>query len=80
MEPALEPVGVAQGPQFAPRGHVRHLDGVLGEVEVAQDAIGDREAAIARSPDQGVEGLVVTDLCELHERSKHLASLDRATS
>ena len=57
MEPGLEALGIAQGPQLTPRHDERSLDRILGEVGVAQDPNRDRHASVADRASQGVEGL-----------------------
>ena len=37
MQPAIEPIRIAQGPEIAPRQEQRILDGVRGQILVAQD-------------------------------------------
>ncbi len=47
MEPRLEAIEVAQGGKLPPHLDEGHLDGVLGEVRVAQDPMRDEDAAVA---------------------------------
>ena len=65
--PGLEPVGLAQARQFAPRDDERPLDGVVGEIDVAEDPSRDPEQAVPMRPDQDREGVLVTALGQLHE-------------
>ncbi len=67
MEPRLEPIRVAEGPEVAPRGDQRGLDGVLGDIGVAQDAGGNRHASVSGRAGQGIEGVTIPLLCALDE-------------
>ena len=71
MEPRLEPVGVAQRREVPPHVDEGHLDRVLGEVGVAQDPMGDEDAAVADLTYEGAEGLLVALSRLVHDRSQH---------
>ena len=71
VEPRLEPIEVAQGGELPPHLDEGHLDGVLGEVRVAQDPMGDENAAVADLANQGAEGLLVALSRPVHDRSQH---------
>ena len=71
MEPRLEPIEVTQRGELTPDLDESDLDRVLGEVGVAQDPMGDEDAAIADLTNQGGEGLFVA----LFARS----TIDRST-
>ena len=71
MEPRLEPIGVAQCRKLPPHLDERYLDRVLGEVRVAQDPMGDEDAAVADLTNQGGEGLFVALSRLVHDRSQH---------
>ncbi len=45
VEPGIEAIGIPQGREISPGRHERLLDRVLRPVDVAQDALGDREQA-----------------------------------
>ena len=71
MEPRIESIEVAQGGELPPHLDEGHLDGVLGEVGVAQDPMGDEDAAVADLTNQGAEGLLVALSRLVHDRSQH---------
>ena len=71
MEPRLEPIEVAQRGELPPHLDEGHLDRVLGEVGVAQDPMGDEDAAVADLANQGAEGLLVALPRLVHDRSQH---------
>ena len=60
VEPRLKSFGVTEGADFAPGRDEGRLNGVLGQVDVAQDPTRDRHASVANRPGKGVEGLLVT--------------------
>ena len=72
--PGLEPVGLAQVRQFPPRDDERPLDGVVGEIDVAEDPSRDPEQAVPMRPDKDGEGVLVTALGQLHEVVIHLVT------
>ena len=59
MEPGLEAIGIAERSKLAPGDDEGRLNGVLGQVGVAQDPARDRHAPIADHAGEGVEGLLV---------------------
>jgi hypothetical protein len=71
MEPRLESVRVAQGRELPPYLDEGHLDGVLGEAGVAQDAMGDEDAAVADLANQGGERFFVAEPRLIHDASEH---------
>ena len=62
MEPRLEAGRVAQGSELAPGRDQRGLDGVLRQVEIAEDPHRDRQASVADHARQGVERFRVAPL------------------
>ncbi len=80
MQPGLEAIRIAKRSQLAPGHDEGRLNGVLGEVSVAQDPARDRHASIADLAGEGVEGLLVAPLRSVHEISMHpfLLALDRS--
>ena len=75
VEPCLEPIEVAQGGEVPPDLDEGYLDRVLGEVGVAQDPMGDEDAAVADLTNQGAEGLLVALPRLVHDRSEHRVPL-----
>ena len=71
MEPGLEAIGIAKRSKLAPGHDEGRLNGVLGQVGVAQDPARDRHASIADHAGKGVEGLLVAPLRPVHEFSMH---------
>jgi hypothetical protein len=71
MEPRLEAIKVAQGRELPPHLDEGDLDGVLGEFGVAQDAIGDEDAAVADLANQGGERFFVAAPRLIHDASEH---------
>ena len=52
MQPDVEPIRITQVPQVAPRDHEGVLERILGSVDVAEDALGDREESIDPDAEQ----------------------------
>ena len=71
MEPRVETIRVAQGRKLPPHLDEGHLDGVLGEAGVAQDAVGDEDAAVADLADEGGERFLVAAPRLIHDASEH---------
>ena len=71
MEPRLEAGRVTQGPEFGPGRDQRGLDGVLGQVDVAEDPHRDRQASVADHARQGVERFRVAPLRLLDQSVLH---------
>jgi hypothetical protein len=71
MEPGFEAIGLAQVSEVAPGCHESGLDGLIREIDVAQDPERDRHASIADHAGQGAEGLVVALSRAGHQRSLH---------
>ena len=71
MEPRLEPIEIAQRGELSPHLDEGHLDGVFGEVGVAQDPMRDENAAVADLTNQCAEGLFVALPRPIHDRSQH---------
>ena len=55
MEPRLEAGRVTQGSKLAPGRDQRGLDGVLGQIDIAEDPHRDRQASVADHARQRVE-------------------------
>ena len=60
MDPGLEAIGLPQARQLAPGRDEGDLQGVLGEVRVAQDPMGHREQRVAHLMHQACEGVAIT--------------------
>jgi len=73
MQPGLEAIGIAKRSQLAPGHDERRLNGVLGEVSVAQDPARDRHASIADLAGEGVEAVTAAH----PDVEIHCAALDR---
>ena len=71
VEPGLEAIRVTERAELPPGRDERGLDGVRGEVGVAQDPTRDRHALVADRSGEGVEGLFVAPLRPIDERSLH---------
>jgi hypothetical protein len=71
MEPGLEAIGFTERPEIAPCADVRRLDGILGEIDVAQDPIRDADAAVAGGANERFEGVLVASLRQLDQLSIH---------
>jgi hypothetical protein len=78
VAPGLEPVRVTEPRQLVPDGGERLLEGVLGEVVVAQDPVGDREEPSGRQPDEGFEGLLIAAGGSPHEVPLHHCHLSQS--
>jgi hypothetical protein len=74
MQPRFEPIVVAERAQLAPGLYQRSLNSILGEVAIAQDPVRDRQASVADSAHQGIEGLSITLFCPVDELSVHRLS------
>ena len=59
-EPRLESLRIAEARQLTPGRDERLLDGILGAVEVAQDALGHGEQPVGIGARQEAEGLSVS--------------------
>ena len=70
-EPRVEPVRIAEPSQVTPGDHQRVLDGVLGPIDVAEDAVGDREEPVDPGTCQVDECRPVAPLCRLDEIPIH---------
>ena len=79
MDPGVEPVRIAEPRQLTPGDHQRLLHGVLGPVDVPEDALGDGVEPIAPRPGQDGECLPVPALGELDEIAVHVHPGDRGT-
>ena len=71
VKPGLEEPGVAQRPDFSPRGQQRRLDGVVSKVEVAQDPERDRHASVTAQASKRIEGLSIAALRLGHQFCVH---------
>jgi hypothetical protein len=67
VQPTLEPVGLPELGQLPPAAHERLLDGILGEVRVAEDEAGGGIQARAGRADELGEGMPVAFPCSNHE-------------
>ena len=67
VEPGVEPVGIAKGPEIPPGLGERLLDGVLGLVGIAQDQPGGAIEPADRGEGERVEGVEIAPTCPLHE-------------
>ena len=71
VEPGLKEPGVAQRPDFSPRGQQRRLDGVVSKVVVAQDPERDRHASVTGQASKRIEGLMIALLRLCHQLCVH---------
>ena len=76
--PGVEAVRVAQPRQLVPDRDQRLLQGILGEVVVAQDPVGGREQAAGRQAHQRLEGLLVATRRPRYEVTLHVRRLPQA--
>jgi hypothetical protein len=67
VEPRLEPGGVSERAELAPRLDEGRLDGILGQVGVAEDPARDGLASVTAPSSQLVEGVAVATLGLLDE-------------
>ena len=65
--PGFEAVRVAQGGKLAPDRDQRPLQGILGQIAVAQDPHGQRVRPVTDRLDQCPERIAITALCPLDE-------------
>jgi hypothetical protein len=73
VEPRFETGRVTQGAQLGPGRDQGGLDGVLGQVKIAEDPYRDRQASIADRARQRVERFRVAPLCLLDQFVLHLS-------
>ena len=73
-DPGFEAIRVTQGRELAPDGDEGALQGVLGEIVVAQDPRGERVHPVAGHVDQRRERLAIAVLC-LDDEIPHRRSL-----
>jgi hypothetical protein len=66
-QPGVEAIDVPERRQFTPGEHEGLLDGILGEPEIAQDPIRDREEPIASGARQAGKGFLISGSCSLDE-------------
>jgi len=71
VEPRLEAGRVTQGADLGPGCDQVSLDGVLGQVDVAEDPHRDRQASVAHHARQGVERFRVAPLRLLDQSVLH---------
>ena len=71
VEPAAEPVRIAEARQVTPGDHQRVLQRILGPVDVTKDPMRDREEAVAVQPNQVDERLLVAVLGRFDEIPIH---------
>ena len=67
IDPPIEPIRIAEPTKVAPGDHQRVLESILGSVDVAEDAIREREEPVARGADQVDECRLVATLRRLDE-------------
>ena len=67
VQPGVEPPGIAKTRQLPPAVDQRLLDGVLGEVGVAEDQASERVEAVERIRHQHVERVAIAVCRALHE-------------
>ena len=77
VQPGIEPLDVAQRRQVPPGVQHRFLDGVLGEIGIAQDQAGDRVQSIDAAGGERGEGLSVPTPCPCHQLCLHASQLPR---
>ena len=78
-QPGLEAFRIPEFRELAPGSDDRLLNGVLGAVEVAQDALGNREQPVGVRARQHPEGLAVSVSCRLDQFSVQGLALRCAT-
>jgi len=71
VEPAAEPVRIAEARQVTPGDHQCVLQSILGPSDVPEDPVGDREEPVAAKPHQVDERDLVAPLCRLDEIDIH---------
>jgi hypothetical protein len=71
MEPGVEAVEIAQATQVAPRLHQRLLDGIVGEVAVAEHELGDVEEPADRGGSELSERCSIASPRPLDQVSSH---------
>ena len=71
MQPGRESIWVAKRSKIAPRGDQRALHGVVGLIDIAQDAKRDRHAFVADEPSQLVECFGIAAFRPVNECSAH---------
>ena len=69
--PRVEPVRIAELGQVTPGDHQRLLKGILGSVDIAEDAVRGREEAVGPRAHQVGIGLLVATLGGLHAFAVH---------
>jgi hypothetical protein len=79
IDPRIEAVRIAEPRQLAPGDHQRLLNGVLGSIDVAKDAIGDPEKPVTASSGQDAERIAVPALGLLDEIDVHRPPSPRRT-
>jgi len=72
MGPGLEPIGIPEAREMAPRVEQRLLRGILGEVRVTQDPARHRVQGVTDAFDQAVKRLFVAAHRQLDELSHSL--------
>ena len=71
MNPAAEPVRIAEARQVTPGDHQRVLQGVLGPVDIPEDPVRDRVEAVTMQTHQVDERLLIAALGRLDEIPIH---------
>ena len=67
MQPVVDPIGIAERREVAPRPDVGILDGIASELGGAQDQTGDRFEPADRRLDELGEGVMIASPRSLHE-------------
>jgi hypothetical protein len=67
VEPAIEPVGIAQTPQVTPGSDIRLLERVSGEIGIPEDEAGDAFQVRDGRADERSEGVMIARARSLDE-------------
>jgi hypothetical protein len=78
-QPGLEPFGVPEARQPAPREHESLLDGILGRTKLTQDPERDREEPVAACTCQAGERFLIPVAGSLDESDVHPRLLSMAS-
>ena len=71
VQPGVESVWIAEARQVTPCGHQRFLQGVLGAIDVAEDALGKRVETVAAGADKVGKRLPISVPCREDKISVH---------
>ena len=75
LEPRIEAVRIAESPEVTPGDHQRVLQGILGPIDVTEDALGDRKEPVTPNADQVDVRLPIPVPCRLDEIAIHASCL-----